>query len=142
MAKKYPWPTWVLYNRSFCKESTWMPDQQWGKENSSLYARYFNGTPAESTEVHGRNCQMLEHSAAATCTHRSLQKKARQDDLKPVWDQPCKKYNYNDGRCSFGSSCQLPHKCLACSGAHPIIWCHWLQSNYGGNKKKRSKKAL
>jgi len=83
----------------------------YGEEDLSLYARYFNGTPAEPTEVYCRNCQILKLSAT-TCPHRPLQKRARQDDLKPVWDELCKKYNYNDRRYSFGSSCRLPHKCL------------------------------
>jgi len=31
MAKRYPWPTWVLYDQSFCEESAWMPDPIMGK---------------------------------------------------------------------------------------------------------------
>ena len=126
MAKRYPWPTWVLYDQSFREEAAWMPDKVWGKEDASLYARYFNGTLAEGAEAYCANCHTAEHSVAM-CPHKPPQKRVRQDESKSQWDEPCRKFNFNDGKCTFGASCRLPHRCLACGGAHPVTRCFKLR---------------
>ena len=127
MAKKYPWPSWILYDQSFREEAAWMPDKLWGKEDASLYARYFNGNTTGIPEAGFWYCHTQDHSSAR-CPHKPPVKKAKQEDTKAAPDEPCKRYNYNDGRCTFGVSCRYPHKCSACGGgAHLLTHCYRLQ---------------
>ena len=63
-------------------------------------------------------------------------KKAKQEDPKAELDEPCKKYNFNDGRRSYGASCHYLHKCSACGGAHPLTHCYRLQR--GANRKNEA----
>ena len=42
MAKKFPWPSWILYDQAFREEAAYLPARLWGKEDASLYAKWFN----------------------------------------------------------------------------------------------------
>ena len=42
ITKKYPWPSWIIYDQSFREESDGMPRCLSGKENASTYAKCFN----------------------------------------------------------------------------------------------------
>ena len=67
----------------------------YGKEDSSLYAKYFNGSPTGVSEECCWYCQTQDHSAAMCPSQERKQK-----DTKAALDKLCKKYNYNDGRCT------------------------------------------
>lgn len=45
--------------------------------------------------------------------------KAKRDD--PRVDNPCKKYNNNDGRYTFRAKCKYPHKCYNCERVHSSL---------------------
>ena len=121
MAKKFPWPSWILYDQAFREEAAYLPARLWGKEDASLYAKCFNWGPTSATPNWCWNCQSLEHQTDQ-CPHKpSATKRPRRDDLRP--EDPCKKYNNNDGICSYGAKCKFAHKCYSCGGPHPYSRC-------------------
>lgn len=118
MAKKYPWPSWIMYDQAFREEAAYIPSRLWGKEDASLYAKCFNWGPSKEPNWCG-NCQSLEHQAER-CPHKPPSAK-RVKEAKP--EDPCKKFNNNDGNCSYGAKCKFPHKCYSCGGPHPYPRC-------------------
>ena len=121
MAKKFPWPSWILYDQAFREEAAYLPARLWGKEDASLYAKCFNWGPSSATPNWCWNCQSLEHQTDQ-CPHKpSATKRPRRDDLRQ--EDPCKKYNNNDGICSYGAKCKFAHKCYSCGGPHPYSRC-------------------
>ena len=59
----------------------------------------------------------------------------RRDGLRPK--DPCKKYNNNDGICSYGAKCKFAHKCFSCGGSHPYSRCS--RRGKDQSKDRRSK---
>ena len=105
MAKKFPWPSWIPYDQAFREEAAYLPARLWGKEDASLYAKCFNWEPTSATPTWCWNCQSLEHQTDQ-CPHKpSATKRPRRDDLRP--EDPCKKYNNNDGFAVMGPSASL-----------------------------------
>ena len=121
MAKKFSWPSWIMYDQAFREEAAYLPARLWGKEDASLYAKCFNWGPTSATPNWCWNCQSLEHQTDQ-CPHKpSAAKRPRRDGLRP--EDPCKKYNNNDGICSYGAKCKFAHKCFSCGGPHPYSRC-------------------
>ena len=93
MAKKYPWPSWIVYDQSFREESAGMPGRLWGKEDASTYAKCFNWgsvMPADGCWI----CQSIEHQADIPHKPTSA-KHARGERMKS--EGSCRKYNNNNG---------------------------------------------
>ena len=83
MAKKFPWPSWILYDQAFREEAAYLPARLWGKEDASLYAKCFNWGPTSATPNWCWNCQSLEHQTDQ-CPHKpSATKRPRRDGLRP-----------------------------------------------------------
>ena len=61
MAKKYPWPSWIIYDHSFREESAGIPSRLWGKEDASTYAKCFNWGPVLSSNGYWI-CQSMDLS--------------------------------------------------------------------------------
>jgi len=121
MAKKYPWPSWIAYDQAFREESAGIPGRLWGKEDFSIYARCFNWgpvAPADGCWI----CQSLEHQADR-CPLKPPSLKRPRMERKGRSEEPCRKFNNNDGYCSFGAKCRFPHKCFTCGGPHPYTRC-------------------
>ena len=110
MVRKHLWPSWILYDQAFREESAWMPERLWGKEDISLYAKCYTWGPTRSADPGCWNCQSLKHSSGM-CPHKPSLKRPKR--VYPRADEPCKKYNNNDGRYPFGEKCKYPHKCHA-----------------------------
>ena len=133
MAKKYPWPSWILYDQSFQEESAGMPGRLWGKEDSSTYAKCFNWGPVMSSNGCWI-CQSMDHQADR-CPHKPPPtKRARRE--RRYSEEPCRKFNNNDGNCSFGDMCKFAHKCYSCGGPHPYSRCPKVRRDHGKERPR------
>lgn len=132
MAKKHPWPSWILYDQAFREKSAWMPECCGEKRMLYLcqmlhlgsnqvtwhkYSIQFQHPASVLAEAGCWNCQLLEYSSE-TCPHKLPSKRARRID--PRADKPCKKYNE---RCSFSTKSKYSHKCLNHEAAHSLSQC-------------------
>ena len=136
MARKHPWPSWILYDQAFREEAAWMPERLCGKEDASLYAKCYTWGPIRSADPGCWNCQSFEHSSGM-CPHKPPPKRVRRAD--PKADEPCRKYNNNDGRCTFGEKCKYQHKCQNCEGGHPLSRCPKLRRDHSNGNGRGSK---
>ena len=123
-AKKYKWPSWVIYNLNFRQEAASKPGLSWATIEPSIYTQCFNSMAKDPSDVWCRTCQSLDH-ATAFCPLMPQQKVPRKEKRETASadsrkDTTCR--NYNTKGCSY-PHCARRHVCLKCHEKHPITRC-------------------
>jgi len=124
-AKRFRWPSWIVYDQNFRQEVAGNPGQQWAKADSSVYSRSFLG----QDRIGGSWCEAclsIDHITEDCPLEPPTPKRVRGKLSPPPAGsqiQYCRKYNRNNGECSFGTRCKFVHRCHRCDGDHPASRC-------------------
>lgn len=129
-AKKYRWPSWVVYDINFRQEAASKPGMSWATVEPSIYTQCFTGMAKDPTDVWCRTCQSLDHSTTScplTPSHGTTDRERLSSDSRKeaVPDRRretiCK--NFNTKGCSY-PYCVRRHVCMNCHrGGHPASAC-------------------
>ena len=122
MSKRFPWPSWIIYDQNFREEAAAIPGKPWGKADASLYSQCFTGVITGSAEPWCQVCQSLGHQSGS-CPYGPPFKRHRIETKREAPTQLCRKFNNNDGMCSYRGNCKFAHKCFLCGGDHPYSQC-------------------
>jgi len=126
-ARKYRWPSWVVYDINYRQEAAGRPSLSWaeaaGHREAKLFSQCFTGMAKDPHEAWCRSCQSLDHSTSncpimpsRKTPHRAFEGEATQ--AKPP--EICR--NYNTKGCNF-LKCHRRHICLHCGAKHPRSKC-------------------
>ena len=128
-ARKYKWPSWVVYDQNFRQLMGETQDLVWAKTDAGFFTRCFiHAQKAQGSWC--RHCHSTEHTAGE-CPHTppvsnpSPESSSRESIMKSekkgsiCWD-----FNNPKGKgCRWGSNCYRKHICSDCRGAHPSFKC-------------------
>ena len=118
-AKRFKWPSWVVYDQNFRQEMAGRPQESWAKVDSSIFSRSFLGMDC-SAGGWCESCLSFDHE----CPLGPSPKRPRPASGPPKEEDPyCRNFNRNNGVCKFGAQCRYLHKCRRCNGDHPASAC-------------------
>ena len=121
-ARKYKWPSWVVYDQNFRMHMASTAGMNWSSVNSSIYTQCFLNQEITRAEPWCKNFQALDHvsvscpSAPRSAKRRRAAEPTNQNFGKPVC---C---NFNTKGCTY-VGCRYLHKCWHCKGPHPATAC-------------------
>ena len=113
-ARKFKWPSWVIYDQNFRQKMATKPGLDWASIDSTVYAESFMHMNISPTESWCKTCQSIDHPSSACPVTPRPPKRRRLTEII------CR--NYNTKGCSY-NGCRYAHKCSNCKGAHPASSC-------------------
>ena len=123
-ARKYKWPSWLVYDQNFRQLMADTRDNLWAKTNASIFAQCFLNAQ-KSSEGWCRSCLSVDHAshscpiAPSTSSGRTRQESASNDGKRGI----CRDFNAKEKSCRWGANCYRKHICVDCLGAHPRFKC-------------------
>ena len=63
-AKKYKWPSWIIYDLNFRQEAASNPRLSWATVEPSIYTQCFTGMAKDPSDLWCKSCQSLDHTTA------------------------------------------------------------------------------
>ena len=138
-ARKYKWPSWVIFNMNFHQEAACRPNLSWaeaaGHRESKIYSQCFTGMAKDPHESWCRTCQSLDHSTSfcPMMPPTKTPRKERQSvEATGKSSEICR--NYNTKGCTY-PKCQRQHIYHCCKEKHSASRCPHLDTNLGGDGK-------
>ena len=128
-ARKYKWPSWVVYDINYRQEAAARPSLPWaeaaGHREAKFFSQCFTGMAKDPNEAWCRNCQSLDHSTSG-CPMMPQQKIHRREGQAGETSRTNKPpeicRNYNTKGCDY-TRCHRRHICLRCGAKHPWSKC-------------------
>ena len=133
-ARKYKWPSWVVYDQNFRQIMAENQDTVWAKTIPALFTECFIHAQ-KSQESWCKRCHAIEHTTSECpyTTAASGQSSIGQSSSRQYTEAPpsehkkgviCRDYNGAKGKgCKWGANCYRHHICSECRGAHPKFKC-------------------
>ena len=133
-ARKYKWPSWVVYDQNFRQIMAENQDTVWAKTIPALFTECFIHAQ-KSQESWCKRCHAIKHTtsecpyAVAANGQSSIgQSSSRQYTEAPPSEHNkgaiCRDFNGAKGKgCKWGANCYRHHICSECWGAHPKFKC-------------------
>ena len=121
-AKKYKWPSWVIYDINFRQDAAANPTRSWAFVHPSMYTQCFTDMGKDATDKWCRSCQSLDHTTSSCPVTPPPPKTPRREriDVEAKRDSICR--NYNSKGCTF-PKCVRRHVCSKCGEKHPATRC-------------------
>ena len=127
-ARKYKWPSWLMYDQNFWSLMADTGSTVWAKISPEIFCQCFNSAQKVSQEAWCRNSYSVDHTSGQ-CPYIPPPTRGRQDTTLPAEsarsrDTICKDFNNNkDKGCRWGTNCFRRHICSICRGPHPKSRC-------------------
>jgi len=125
-ARKYRWPSWVVYDINYRQEAAGRPSLPWaesaGQREAKFFSQCFTGMAKDPNEAWCRTCQSLDHSTSGCpmMPRPKIPRREGESSFSTGSSQICN--NYNTKGCVF-DRCRRRHICLGCGGRHPRYKC-------------------
>lgn len=122
-ARKYKWPSWLVYDQNFRQLMADTQDNVWAKTNASIFAQCFINAQ-KSTDGWCRSCHSIDH-VTNSCPHTPHTDSTRPGTVptESRRNTTCRDFNTKDKGCRWGANCYRRHICSECRGAHPKFRC-------------------
>lgn len=120
-AKRFQWPSWVIYDQNFRQEMASRPGLMWSRAEPTIFSQCFLGMAKNSAEAWCKYCHSVDH-ASDICGEAPRKAPRFQQQVSSGSMQICRNFNSLRG-CSF-QSCKYAHKCSICKGAHSRVHCN------------------
>ena len=130
-AKKFRWPTWVIYDQNYRQEKAATQDNNWSQIDTAIYTQCFM-TAGMAQEDWCSSCNTLDHNSN-NCPRNPPPPKRHKPQDGGLSQKTCDAYNAK-GRFCTRSNCRFLHACQQCRGIHPLYRCP-KQSSKGGSKR-------
>ena len=124
-AKRFQWPSWVIYDQNFRQEMASRPGLLWTRAEPAMFAQCFLGLAKNSAEAWCRYCHSVDHTSDVC--GEAPRKTPRIQVHSSGATQICR--NFNSPKGCFFQMCKYLHRCAICKGSHPKVQC--------GNQRKR-----
>ena len=123
-ARKYRWPSWVVYDQNFRQLMAETQDKVWAKTDPSFFTQCFIHAQ-KSQDSWCKHCHSIEHTAIE-CPYSSHGGKPNPEasPQEPKKGSICRDFNNAKGKgCRWGANCYRRHVCSDCRGVHPRFKC-------------------
>ena len=128
-ARANRWEFVRIYDRKFRQAAVGDQTRSWAVLDPSLFTKEVTGPQATFLASTRAPAGPDKKDGAAT-SGAAGRKRARPTGEQADWgtkpgeaDDVCRRFNWQDGRCSFGSRCKYRHICARCRGQHPSQRC-------------------
>ena len=124
-ARKYKWPSWLVYDQNFRQLMADSQDIRWAKTDASIFAQCFLNAQ-KSSEGWCKLCLSVDHTSSScpitppTGKGKPPEGTASESKRGTI----CRDFNAKDKNCKWGANCYRRHICADCRGAHPKFKCH------------------
>ena len=118
-AKRFQWPSWVIYDQNFRQEMASRPGLLWTRAEPAMFAQCFLGLAKNSAEAWCRYCHSVDHTSDVC--GEAPRKAPRIQVQSSGATQICR--NFNSPKGCFFQMCKYLHRCAICKGAHPKVQC-------------------
>ena len=118
-AKRFQWPSWVIYDQNFRQEMASRPGLTWSRADPTIFSQCFLGMAKQSAEAWCKYCHSVDH--ASDLCGEAPRKAPRMQLPTSAATQICRNFNSPRG-CSF-QLCKYLHKCTLCKGSHSRVQC-------------------
>ena len=116
-AKKFKWPSWVIYDQNYRLEMAAKQEWDWSKTDPSMYTQCFLHAMDATQEGWCKFCQSLDHGSN-NCSLAPPHEKRSRVEGKSLH---CRDFNTRRG-CSR-KECRFKHTCRYCHNRHPGFKC-------------------
>ena len=130
-AKKFRWPTWVIYDQNYRQEKAATQDNNWSQIDTAIYTQCFM-TASMAQDDWCSSCNTLDHNSN-NCPRNPPPPKRHKPQDGGLAQKTCDAYNAK-GRFCTRPNCRFLHACQQCRGIHPLYRCP-KQSSKGGSKR-------
>lgn len=123
-ARKYRWPSWLVYDQNFRQRMADTQDIEWAKTNPSIFTRCFTNEQ-KSSDSWCKHCHSVDH-LTISCPHAPQSGSPRQEaspQPQPKKGAICRDFNTKEKGCRWGANCYRKHICSECRGTHPRFRC-------------------
>ena len=136
-ARKFNWPSWVIYDINFRQEAASYPTLSWaeaaGHQEPKIYQQCFNGMEKDPLEGWCRSCLSLDHTTSLCPSSPTTpqqppflhQRKRPMGDPTLALPESAREIyaeNFNTKGCKY-PKCRRRHVCVQCYGGHPQHRC-------------------
>ena len=124
-ARRYRWPSWLVYDQNFRQLMADTRDNVWAKTNPEIFTHCFINAQ-KSQESWCKICHSVEHtSGLCPSAPPTRSSRPRQDPPPPdpKRNTICKDFNNKEKGCRWGTNCFRRHICSICRGSHPKSKC-------------------
>ena len=119
-ARKYKWPSWVVYDQNFRMHMATTAGANWASVNSAIYTQCFLNQEITRAEPWCKICHAVDHVSTSCPSAPRPAKRRKIPDTQSTGKEICR--NFNSKGCSF-VGCKYAHKCSRCKGPHPATGC-------------------
>ena len=119
-AKKFRWPTWVMYDQQYRLEKAASQDNNWSQISTAIYAQCFM-VSATTQDEWCRTCYTFDHTSSSCPRTLHPPKRYKRQESSPH-QKTCDDYNSRDKFCTR-QHCKFLHICQLCKGQHPQFRC-------------------
>ena len=133
-AKRFQWPSWVIYDQNFRQEMATRPGLVWSRADPAIFSQCFLGMAKQSAEAWCRYCHSVDHTSDLCGDAPRKAPRMQLSTSATGTTQICRNFNSPKG-CSF-QLCKYLHKCTICKGSHAKVHC-----NYRGGRKDSKENA-
>ena len=127
-AKKFKWPSWLVYDQNFRQRMADTQDKAWAKTHSGLYASCFLH-PQKVAEAWCKTRHGTDHvTSLCPLTPPSRGRTPQQQGAGNVntggkRNTICRDFNSKEKGCRWEANCFRRHVCSSCKGPHPLFKC-------------------
>ena len=129
-AKRFQWPSWVIYDQNFRQEMASRPGLMWTRAEPTIFAQCFLGMAKQSAEAWCKYCHSVDH--ASDLCGEAPRRAPRVQPYPQGSTQICRNYNSQKG--CFFHLCKYSHRCIICKGTHPKPQCPSLRGRKENTK--------
>ena len=123
-ARKFTWPSWVIYDQNFRQDKAAHQDWDWSKPDAGMFTQCFIHAVDANQDSWCKFCLSLEYSSSS-CPSAPPQAKPPRFDGRSTLQ--CRDYNTKKG--CYRKECWYKHSCRNCQGPHPDYKCPSRGSN-------------
>lgn len=127
-ARKYRWPSWVVYDQNFRQLMAGTQDMVWAKTDPGFFTQCFIHTQ-KAQDSWCSHCHPTEHTGTGCPYSPSTSRPNPAETSSPEHKYEkkgaiCRDFNNPKGKgCRWGANCYRKHTCSDCRGAHWRFKC-------------------
>ena len=123
VARSYRWEFVRNYDKKFRAAAVGDTSRSWAYLDTSLFTKELTCPHAAYVAANARPAAGLDRQPARKRSKPGSANMEPRGRGSEVEADVCRRFNWQDGQCSFGDRCKYRHICSRCRGQHPVGRC-------------------